>query len=295
MKHLYLLVFLITFSNTSNSQSSYTNSRGDTHLWGVHNPAALQEEPFIKWHKKSIEDFEPDLSLFQKLDDLVDMDVTIYIGTWCGDTKNWVPKFLTLWEEIGQPLERIQLIAVHNDSDKYKQGPTGEEKNKNIHRVPTFIFEKEGKEVARIVERPTTSLEIDLAQIDRGVPPVSRYQAVKYLDEYFSENDSGFYDHDLEKIARKIYRLVRGPGELNTYGYVLSSAGHHHEAQFVFLLNTELFEYEPNCFDSLGEFYMEIDSLEQAKDCFKRVLDLDSDNDRAITMLYKINENLKKE
>jgi len=61
----------------------------------------------------------------------------------------------------------LEIIALYN-GEKTKQGPNGEEKGMGIHRVPTFIFEQGGKEIARIVEDPATDFETDIAQIALG-------------------------------------------------------------------------------------------------------------------------------
>jgi len=55
---------------------------------------------------------------------------------------------------LGLNLERITLIDLHGGKDYYKQGPNREEKGADIHRIPTFIFEKDLVEIGRIVKRP---------------------------------------------------------------------------------------------------------------------------------------------
>ena len=47
------------------------------------------------------------------------------------------------WDLLGLELAQLEFIALYVDDDRYKQGPNGEEKGKNIHRVPTFIFYEE--------------------------------------------------------------------------------------------------------------------------------------------------------
>ena len=68
-------------------------------------------------------------------------------------------------EAANFPQDQLEVIAVDNDRDSYKQSPTAEEKGLNIHRVPTFIFYKDGNEVNRIVESPVETFERDILAI----------------------------------------------------------------------------------------------------------------------------------
>ena len=161
--------------------------------------------------------------------------------------------------------------------------------------MPTFIFQNEGKEIGRIVERPIADLAYDIAQIDRGVPATPRYRAVSILYELINAHDDQYIytDDDRKSIIREIYREVSGPAELNSLGYVLKAAGRFNDAQFVFEMNTRLFSYTPNCFDSLGELYLENEEYQLAKECFERVKALEPNDERAIAVLDEISKKMK--
>ena len=62
------------------------------------------------------------------------------MGTWCGDSKEWVPSFLKIWDQLGLDRKKLIFTALYDIDERYKQGPNGEEKGKQIHRVPNFIF-----------------------------------------------------------------------------------------------------------------------------------------------------------
>ena len=53
--------------------------------------------------------------------------VDIYLGTWCGDSKKWVPQFIKLWDELGLKRSQLRLIGLYNDETRYKTAPNGEE------------------------------------------------------------------------------------------------------------------------------------------------------------------------
>jgi thiol-disulfide isomerase/thioredoxin len=89
------------------------------------------------------------------------VDVTIFFGGWCVDSKREVPRFLRLADESGFPKSRIRLYAL----DRTKKSDDGLTEKFGIVRIPTFIFLKDGKEIGRITESPTTTLEGDVLTI----------------------------------------------------------------------------------------------------------------------------------
>ena len=89
------------------------------------------------------------------------VDVLVFLGTWCSDSRREVPRFLKVADSAGIPMERVVLYAL----DRRKTSPDGLEKKYGIDRVPTFIFMKEGVEIGRIVEVPKTTVEADMLTI----------------------------------------------------------------------------------------------------------------------------------
>jgi len=92
------------------------------------------------------------------------IDVTVFFGGWCGDSKREVPRFLRLADEAGIPGERIRFYAL----DRTKKSADGLTEKFGITLVPTFIFQKDGVEVGRITESPTVTLEADVLKILAG-------------------------------------------------------------------------------------------------------------------------------
>lgn len=93
-----------------------------------------------------------------------DTDVLVFFGTWCGDSKREVPRFLKVADQAGIGEERITLYGL----DRTKKSPDGLTEQYGIERVPTFIFLKEGKEIGRITEYPKQSVEEDMLFILAG-------------------------------------------------------------------------------------------------------------------------------
>lgn len=90
-----------------------------------------------------------------------DLKVKILFGTWCHDSEREVPKVLKLLAASGVEEKNISLIGL----DIRKQEPEGRAKVLGIKYTPTFIFFSGGKEIGRIIERPTISLQDDIAAI----------------------------------------------------------------------------------------------------------------------------------
>ena len=295
MKTLLLFITNLFFL-TSLSSQSYIDKKGKQQLWGKVNIEELTKGDFKEWYDKNLEDFETNLTkkdgkLFKEV------KVKVFIGTWCGDTKYLLPKFVKCWESMGLDMEDLDIIALHREDKLYKQGPDNETAGLNIHRVPTFIFEKDGEEMGRIVERTVFDLDRDIKAISLGHAYEERYQAVAILNEYFLEvdQDSLLEKSTLNKAYRKVRREVSSSSELNTYAYVLLTEKKSKQAEFVFKLNRYLFPYNPRSRDSYGEILYENGKLEESKLEYLEVLRLKPDSNNAISQLALINEELEKE
>jgi thiol-disulfide isomerase/thioredoxin len=93
-----------------------------------------------------------------------DVEVLVFFGTWCGDSKREVPRFLKVADGAGIGNEKITLYGL----DRTKKSPDGLTAQYGIERVPTFVFLKGGKEIGRITEYPKQSIEADMLFILAG-------------------------------------------------------------------------------------------------------------------------------
>jgi hypothetical protein len=97
-----------------------------------------------------------------------DVTMTVVLGTWCGDSKEFVPRVLKTLHEAANPRIRVQLVALDNQFLR----PQGAIANRRIINVPTVILESGGREIGRITETPAgPTMEEDLAEILAGKPP----------------------------------------------------------------------------------------------------------------------------
>jgi thiol-disulfide isomerase/thioredoxin len=99
------------------------------------------------------------VELITKVQD--EVDVTIFFGMWCSDSKKQIPRFLKIMDLAGIPQSRVKFYAL----DQSKKSADGVTEYYVIQRVPTFIFLKKNVEVGRIVEIPRTTMEADVLSI----------------------------------------------------------------------------------------------------------------------------------
>ncbi|NMM50127.1 hypothetical protein [Marinigracilibium pacificum] len=290
-KLLTLTLILFSLPIISQENLTYTNEKGEKHLIGEIPIKMLETDTtYSFWYLSSAEEFtlsEKDTEWASKLNDT---KVEIYFGSWCGDSQNYVPKFIKLWRELGLKESNLKLIALYDNGveGKYKQGPNQEEKGLKIHRVPTFIFRNNENEIARIVEYPVNDLETDLAQIALGYPSNPNYRAANYMLDLFENNTLEEIDNERRKHVIECYYKSGKSRELNTLGYVLLDAGRIDEALTVFLFNTFIFPYEPNVYDSYAEANMIAGNYDIAKQFYNKVLELDADNENAKSKLEEL-------
>ncbi len=94
------------------------------------------------------------------------VEVIIYLGTWCDDSRIHVPQMVNILNDSKIP---YSFIGVNRE----KECPFEKKECKtwDIEFVPTFVIFLEGKEIGRIVETPRLTLEDDLATVlKRGMP-----------------------------------------------------------------------------------------------------------------------------
>lgn len=291
-----LLTFAITAIVTISALKAqeiqfYNTEEGDKHIWGEFPIDYLKEDTtYSSWYNESYKAFILEKNDYDWIKNLEDDKVEVYLGTWCGDSQEWVPQFLKLWDEMDLNRDQLKFIALYGSGDDYKQGPNGEEEGLNIHRVPTFIFKENGKEYARIVESPSTDLLTDVAQIALGYPSAPNYAGANYILQVFDTMTMDEIYKDIQNIYRTAYYKVGRFAEFNTLGKVLSAAGKKNEALLVFQFNTY---YHPGSwygYKSYGELLVEMENYPEAIKAYDKLLALNPENEEAKAELERLNK-----
>lgn len=93
------------------------------------------------------------------------VQLVIFGGTWCDDTKQLLPKFFSTADAAGVAESRITLIGV----DRSKKTLYNLAEAFGVTNVPTFIVMKDGKEIGRVVEYGKTGTpEKEVAELIAG-------------------------------------------------------------------------------------------------------------------------------
>ena len=127
----------------------------------------LENSTHNSWFVENYNAHPLNKALVSQIDSLFDdIEVTIYMGTWCEDSQREVPGFFKIIDAL-KANDQVQLIVGLNED---KVSHNGSSEHAGVTNVPTFVFSKDGEEINRIVEFPIISLEQDILDIlqDKG-------------------------------------------------------------------------------------------------------------------------------
>lgn len=109
----------------------------------------LSEDPDFAWYGETLKYFKPNKEAVATIaEKAYDYQILLFLGTWCHDSHQIVPKYLATLEAAEFPDHRMVIIAL----DRQKTGHGNLHRPLNIVNVPTIMVMKDGVEVGRIVE-----------------------------------------------------------------------------------------------------------------------------------------------
>lgn len=166
MKRSFLIVFLMLSGIVSaQERNTIVDAGSRAMLVGYCDREALLDSNFAWWYNYQYENYEINKEELDVIpEDLEFIDISIVMGTWCGDSRREVPRFYKILDYLDYPDEKVTLITVNRD----KVGLEDEVEGLDIKFVPTFIIYKDGEEIGRIIEAPVFSLEKDFTDILQG-------------------------------------------------------------------------------------------------------------------------------
>ena len=91
--------------------------------------------------------------------------VTVYLGSWCGDSRREVSRF---WRALDQLGGEVPFAVSYVGVDHAKKEPAALVSGSDLRYVPTFIVRRDGREVGRIVESAPHGIERDLLSLLDG-------------------------------------------------------------------------------------------------------------------------------
>lgn len=133
-------------------------------LLGEQEVSAIKNAPYNNWFMEHY-NYSPDQEKLEVLKVALEgKTLSIFMGTWCSDSRMQVPALFNILDAITYDESKITLITMSEDKDT----PEGFEDGKNIEYVPTIIVYNNNVEMGRIVEYPIENLESDLLKIATG-------------------------------------------------------------------------------------------------------------------------------
>ena len=227
--------------NTPIVNTEYTRPNGQKVLLGHCIPFLMKSGVYQEWYERYYDSYAVDTNETKQLTPLLEGKVIeIFAGTWCGDTRREIPRFMKILEAHDFDTTQLKLIFVDNSKELYKQSPQHEETGKFIHHIPTIIIYDGDRELNRIVEKPVESLEQDLLAILSEQPYTPLYHAITVWQQT-DKVDQELTSIQLKAIAERIKGLTSNARELSSYAVALSSLGKNQEAANVLALNALLY------------------------------------------------------
>ena len=126
-----------------------TDKNGQKIFKGVLSREVIEKDTSFKWFAANQKSYKPNsvaLTALQQHKDSI--RIIAFMGTWCEDSHDIIPKLFSLLDAATFTKDRISLLGT--DRNKKTLGYLSE--SLNVHSVPTLIVMKDGKELGRIVE-----------------------------------------------------------------------------------------------------------------------------------------------
>jgi len=281
------LLFCLQFCICQPINRSFENANGTLKLLGQVTLDRLMSDPFDEWYQTNFTEHPLDLETLETID--LSDSITIFMGTWCGDSRREVPRFIKVLENESFDFSKLKIVCLNSGFQNYKQAPEREERGVNIHRVPTFIFhESDGTEIGRIVEEPIVSLEVDTKTILAGGEYKTFYPVVADLLEKFENHSIKEVRKMIPKLRDGYREMIVNEYELNTYGYVLWTSFDLMKAEFIFELNTEIFPESALPFQSLARFKQVMGMRKEALVSAKKGIKIDPENETLARLIAEL-------
>jgi thiol-disulfide isomerase/thioredoxin len=282
-KIIFLIAICLAITTSTSAQLK------DRVIYGKCTKDSLLQEPYSKWFQKNYDDYKPNVDIINllKKQQTKELTLKVFFGSWCGDSKREVPRFIKLMNEMGIAESKIQIIALGNSDSLQKQSPTGEEKGLGIFRVPVFIVYKNGKEINRINEYPAMSIEKDMLAILNNENYIPNYASFALINKWLL--DGTFLDENISalSLANQMRQKVSNENELNSVAYLLQKHQYIKEALKLFKVNFNLYPTSANVMSSLAEAFIK----NKEKDKAVQFLELAIKNNKeeaAYTALFKL-------
>jgi hypothetical protein len=166
MKIIISILLIILVGCTTSMNQETVNIEDEQILVGKVNWQGLTQQPYDEWFTPTYLSYRVDsltlASFGTKIDEI---EIIMFLGTWCSDSQVEVPQFYKILDHIGYDLSKMTVVALERLESRELVSPQHEEVEYDITHVPTFIFKRAGSEIGRVTEYPERTLEKDMVGI----------------------------------------------------------------------------------------------------------------------------------
>jgi hypothetical protein len=166
---IFLIINVLSISSlvfAQNPNYMFDEKSGHEIIYGKCTIDHLKSGIFGDYLSLEYPNYIPNPEIIERINSILaeskNVRIKVVLATWCGDSKDQVPRFFKMIDEISNSKIQISEIIC---LDRAKTAPDFDNKKYKIERVPTFIIYQGVKEMGRIVETPQISLEEDFLQI----------------------------------------------------------------------------------------------------------------------------------
>lgn len=161
-KIVIVLLCVLPIYGCFHSYETERDAAGRKVLMGPITRTDLESDNEFQWFNENYTAYHPDTSVVSILREMSsNVHCILFLGTWCSDSKNEVPKMFKVFDSIGIPEKNIMVVGIDHDKKSIDDMP----QKYSLKKVPTLIVFRGEKEIGRIVELPTQTVEIDLIGI----------------------------------------------------------------------------------------------------------------------------------
>ena len=286
-----LILLLISGSNIIGQvkDQELLDVQGNITLLGKTSYKRLKKAPFKEWFLENERKYQYNPTEVASLKtQLTKVDsITVFMGTWCGDSKKEVPRLTRTLKEAGYDFEKVKIICLDRRFNFYKQSPQHEEAGLNIHRVPTIILHNKSGEIGRIVEHPITSIESDLLTIIGG-SYTPNYEVVDKVDMILKLEGFRHFIANQDQYLTELKPYASKSSALTTYARILLTTWRIAEAIAVLEFNQKLFPESEYAHLHLASTYIMTGQQEAATDCCRKTLAINPESQTAKGMLKRM-------
>lgn len=134
---------------------------------GLFSRRDMENEPTFSWLPTGIEEYSPDAAAVSFLEkNLPHYQLLVFMGTWCGDTKDLLPKLFKVLQQANIATDELMMVGMDRGKNTITREGKRLVRKYKAKSLPTFVLiDGDGQEAGRIVESVNKSVEEDLVAI----------------------------------------------------------------------------------------------------------------------------------